>query len=416
MAQQNINIGTADAKTGDTYFDAFTKIEDNFTDLYSVGSVGARVIVETIDDLPTPVLDTITLEANTQYFFVDSVNLGINVLIFQDLSTISGVDNNNITITYEGAGTMITGTDVTMRVQHVTLSAPSGTLFEWTETGGQILRINDVSYNCQRFSTFTGTSGIIRCTNVSGTCALGGVTFSGNFRSFLWEVSAATMTAGTMFNLVAATFDSWIADKVLLTLNGASIGLSGSTGSANINANGQGTVITVLTNGTGTPLVLISQDDALWKMYHNDDIPDTSRTATGYIIGSAAVTTIGTISTPVKVNFGTGWIAGKQQQWVSDNTGRHTYTGPDQSFHVTGSVFADTVSGTNKVYRWYIAKNGVVDASSVSQRSYDSANPGSVPITAVVDMSTGNFIEIYVENITDTTDVNAETVNLVLEG
>ena len=35
MTQQNVNIGTADAKDGDTLFSAFTKAEANFTELYS---------------------------------------------------------------------------------------------------------------------------------------------------------------------------------------------------------------------------------------------------------------------------------------------------------------------------------------------------------------------------------------------
>ena len=35
MAQQNITIGTADAGNGDTLFAAFTKVEANFTELYS---------------------------------------------------------------------------------------------------------------------------------------------------------------------------------------------------------------------------------------------------------------------------------------------------------------------------------------------------------------------------------------------
>ena len=33
MTQQNITIGAADAKAGDTLFSAFTKAEANFTDL-----------------------------------------------------------------------------------------------------------------------------------------------------------------------------------------------------------------------------------------------------------------------------------------------------------------------------------------------------------------------------------------------
>ena len=40
MAQQNINIGAANAKVGDTLFSAFTKTEANFTELYT--DVGAN--------------------------------------------------------------------------------------------------------------------------------------------------------------------------------------------------------------------------------------------------------------------------------------------------------------------------------------------------------------------------------------
>lgn len=35
MAQQDINIGPADAKTGDSLFSSFTKIQDNTTELYA---------------------------------------------------------------------------------------------------------------------------------------------------------------------------------------------------------------------------------------------------------------------------------------------------------------------------------------------------------------------------------------------
>tara|TARA_R100001463_G_scaffold33718_2_gene74558 strand:- start:266 stop:844 length:579 start_codon:yes stop_codon:yes gene_type:complete len=43
MAQQNITIGTANQGNGDTMFDAFTKVEANFTELYSddAGDVGS---------------------------------------------------------------------------------------------------------------------------------------------------------------------------------------------------------------------------------------------------------------------------------------------------------------------------------------------------------------------------------------
>ena len=45
MAQQNINIGAADAGNGDTLFAAFTKVEANFTELYQddAGDVGSII-------------------------------------------------------------------------------------------------------------------------------------------------------------------------------------------------------------------------------------------------------------------------------------------------------------------------------------------------------------------------------------
>lgn len=44
MAQQNINIGTANAKAGDTLFDAFTKVEANTTEVYSDIAANAAAI------------------------------------------------------------------------------------------------------------------------------------------------------------------------------------------------------------------------------------------------------------------------------------------------------------------------------------------------------------------------------------
>ncbi len=40
MAQQNINIGAANQGNGDTLFDAFTKVQENFTELYTDESQG----------------------------------------------------------------------------------------------------------------------------------------------------------------------------------------------------------------------------------------------------------------------------------------------------------------------------------------------------------------------------------------
>ena len=68
MAQQNINIGTQDAKAGDTLFDAFTKTQANFTELYN-DNLSSTIVVNqsniattlgsTIDSTKVYVLDGI---------------------------------------------------------------------------------------------------------------------------------------------------------------------------------------------------------------------------------------------------------------------------------------------------------------------------------------------------------------------
>lgn len=76
MAQQNINIGTANAKAGDTLFSAFTKTEANFTELYTdvgantaaialLSSLTGRIVVKQASDFG--VIDS------TKEYFLDGI-------------------------------------------------------------------------------------------------------------------------------------------------------------------------------------------------------------------------------------------------------------------------------------------------------------------------------------------------------
>ena len=69
MAQQVITIGTADAGGGETPFSAFTKVNANFTELYSQSFAGSNIQVITAqEDYPTQDDTTITLEDNIAYW------------------------------------------------------------------------------------------------------------------------------------------------------------------------------------------------------------------------------------------------------------------------------------------------------------------------------------------------------------
>ena len=91
MAQQNITIGAADAGNGDTLFAAFTKVEANFTELYSddagdVGSVDGGTGLE-VDTTTGDV--TVSVSDNG----IDHQQLDGRYTEVQDISTTSGTIN-----------------------------------------------------------------------------------------------------------------------------------------------------------------------------------------------------------------------------------------------------------------------------------------------------------------------------------
>ncbi len=113
MAQQNITIGSANAGGGDTYFDAFTKVQANFDDLYK--NVQSNVIIVNQSTLASTLGATID---STKAYLIDGVvdftgtglNIevpagGINLLGYTfDVSRIICSDINYTLFTSPGGG------------------------------------------------------------------------------------------------------------------------------------------------------------------------------------------------------------------------------------------------------------------------------------------------------------------------
>jgi len=78
MAQQNITIGAADTKTGDTLFSAFTKTEANFTELYTDVALNTAAIaaIPTFNATTDIIVDRV-LEATSLATSQEPTGLGI---------------------------------------------------------------------------------------------------------------------------------------------------------------------------------------------------------------------------------------------------------------------------------------------------------------------------------------------------
>lgn len=362
------------------------------------------VLVNGQSDLPTPVSGVITLDADTEYRFLQDVNLGTNRIVLSDNTVVSGIDSLITKITYTGGGNMFTTSTGKIRMKFLELECTAGTLWDATITSGSVFRMQDITYNCATFGTFVGSGGIIRFTLVSGTCTTQGMSLSGSFSTFLFDVAALTLNAGTFLNLGTATFDAFFARTVIATLGAGTTFLSGAAASANINAAGLGNLHQNRFSGTGTVLSGVTTDDARWEFSGNDDIADTRPDGLLSMQNNATATIIATANTPVIV-AGT-WAEETTSQFTGTTGGRLTYDGnKDFKGPITASVSVEPVSGSNVAMSAYIAVNGVVVANSKRSGTASSGSPTSITIPWQIVFSTNDYVEVFVENNDNTTNI-----------
>ncbi len=410
MAQQNLTIGSADGGTGDTYFDAFTKVEANFTDLYNITSdinPTNQVVVNDSSDLPAPSGGVITLAADTDYQIGSAVNIGTDRIVIPPNSSITGSGRLSASLTYTGTSDMFSVTNGKARITNVTLSCTTGRMLNFQDNGDNLFVMDDVTVTCDRIALMNSTGGsgsVVRVSNVTMTAATDGATFQGGFNRVTWLVAGMNQTAGTTFALGTATFQSFVTDLVGAALSAGATYLSGAAASANILSGGVGVIRTTRNDGTGTMLSGITADDDRWDFYHNDRIRDTRSDGLLSMQGNATNTVITTQSVYVKV-AGT-WVVQPGSKFTGTTGGRLTYIGLKDVRHpVDVSLSIQPVAGTNKDLSARLAKNGTTIADSTRSVRVDTGSPLNVTVPWQLTLSTNDYIEVFVANDTGTTDL-----------
>lgn len=137
-----------------------------------------------------------------------------------------------------------------------------------------------------------------------------------------------------------------------------------------------------------------------------------------FTIDTPAATTIVTPGTYVKAAGTTTFDADPDD--FSDDAGtdnRLKYTGTPTR-HVTVAVsISMTCGGSNQVLGFKIAKNGILIDDSVARRKVGTGSDiGGIGVHAHVDMTTGDYIEIWCTNETSTSTVTVEEVHLMATG
>jgi hypothetical protein len=126
--------------------------------------------------------------------------------------------------------------------------------------------------------------------------------------------------------------------------------------------------------------------------------------------GNATATVIASTATPVKV-AGTFVVGDVSAGWTAATDGKITFTGQTSRHIVNAIVTLDAASGSNHLISLFIAKNGVIVSTKMTD-SVSSGLPRAVATFANIVLNQNDYIELFVRN--ESAVVNVIAVNAVL--
>ena len=378
--------------------------------------LGNVVHVNALADLPAAAAGKITLLANTVYLFGASVNIGTDFLQFSAGTSIQCLAAFTATVTYTGTVPMIQGADANTRIKDINLLCANSDVFSWVDgtPGTSIIIITDVLIiACKAVGVFNdiGTLVVDGSTVVSCTTGISylGSSINGTRLSSINFISTSTTFIGLDFT--GATLNNINVDGMAMSGGVGSIGIKGDTASANLNANRIGHVSHVQFQGITTPLSGITLDDIRWNFQANGDLADTMPDALSSFKGNATVTTITSSSSDGSnsVLVAGTWTVNRSSHFTSTTAGRITYDG-ERDLTTPVDVTATVNPASDSDVALYLALNGTaIDVTGQGQKVF-AIDAENMSTQWQLTLSTGDFLEIFVENQSGTANITVENI------
>lgn len=366
------------------------------------------VIVNSVSDLPLPVGDSITLEAGTTYSFQGLIDISPYRLVI-NTQGVALVSDNRITRGFfsdnVNALFTVSGFNVVPIIREMSINSPNGSVLD-VQAGSGLVFNNVVTFNSAKVSTITDSVNVSfrNYTVVNVGLTVKGVQWFGACTEFNASNGLFLDWDDTMFDFGTATFSNGISlgPSIRFDASTPKIALKGLA--ANIVSGALGQVFHNKFLGSATVSSGFDEHTLGWEFIGNQGINDTSA-------DSLSVNTAGTTVTIALVNVGVKiggtWVDDNSSQFTVDGSGRVTYNGL-QNLHapIDLSVSADPVSGTNKDFSVCVAINGtLIPDSSVPARAA-SGDRIAVSVPWQHEFQTGDFVEAFLENNSDTTNFN----------
>ena len=375
------------------------------------------VFVSDKSDLPTPVAGVITLIDNYTYFFTTTVDLLGDRLVCGVNTTILGGSSENCRIKSTGlVGTALITSNYSLPIRNITIEANvalnldgdgTTTAIDWFGVNftdcATIGTIKDYSNFIMQDSaflnsgnlTFDGTIGTIGATQCLFNCNTGGTCF----------ILAPTLTVTRRFRIVYSSFIVLAGEKGIDTTPAPIIPDDGFILNY-CNFSGGGTYLDGFTYTSVKSLFI-----------NNVGIVNTSNVGHNYMINNGTNTTIGVpnVNVWVKAAGATTVGLGNSPKWTQPLDNRLLYGGIISTEFIYNAVGTVQSSAANQIISVAVAVNGTVQAESeVSVRTSTSNQPFPFAMQDVLQLVTGDYVEIFVKN-SQSTDVRVGDLNVIIQ-
>jgi len=419
ITQEIINVGTvANDRTGDKWRASLIKCNTNFTNLTNFANAQVFVSIAQESDFATQTATVITLETDTIYVVTASFSTAKR-FDCQDGSVLTMFSASSSLLTYSGTGTMFSGADASFSIFDARITCPLAKTFDFSDSVGntkiflarnvfilESLKAGDFDdlVNTQFFSCgFLDTDGGI---TVTGSTSL----------AFTIDRLALISTSATFkgVDLGSAVIANIEFNNLIVVAPAGAIGVTGLANSGNIPA-GVGAAA-MLTNssfsgGMTTLLQNISKDDIRWILKNNPPIEDTFPDGLLSFVGNSTETVIASSGVAVLVNA--TWTVISVSQFSGSTGGRLTYNG-ERGLPGPVDVSCGLISagGGSIDVQVSLALNGTVIATSSTPISISGSNPAHISIPWQLNLEENDFLEVFVQNDSNTTNIIVEFCRL----
>lgn len=375
---------------------------------------GDIVFVSSVSDLPTASGGVITLADNITYFFTTTVDLLGSRFVCGVNTTILGASSENCRIKSTGlTGTALITSVYSLPIRNITIEADVALNLDGDGTTTALDWFGVNFTDCATVGTIKDYSNFIMAD--SAFLNSGGLTFDGTigtvgFSQCLFDVNGtntafilpSTLTISRRFRIIYSSFVVGTGQTALNVNTSATIPTEGYI------------LDTVNFAGGGTYNTGVQYDDNKALFVNCKGINNSDSIANYYMSDNATVTNVITVATPLKI-AGTTTANSINQKFTHTNN-RATYTGAiNRNFKVTATVSVTSASANDQI-GFYIAKNGtVITESEMYVTTNASARAESVTIQTITSLITNDYVETWVENDTDASDVTVTFLNVIIE-